>query len=178
MIHTDVGCCCSLSDVVSSVVFFCCFLLFVKQVSKQIVCYFFFFFFCFFFLFFFFLFFFFFLSLYPPFSFFSLSLPLLCWLPTTFFFFFFSPSFLLSLSCFLCPLVLSVIVWLNKRVYKIKLLIKKKKAVNDDSIATHMHCHVLSVLLTGPKKKKKKKKNIDKNKKCFLCKIKWHWTLE
>ncbi len=30
--------------------------------------------------------------------------------------------------------------------------------MNDDSIATHMHCHVLSVLLTGPKKKKKKKK--------------------
>ncbi len=28
--------------------------------------------------------------------------------------------------------------------------------MNDDSIATHMHCHVLSVLLTGPKKKKKK----------------------
>ncbi len=27
-----------------------------------------------------------------------------------------------SLSCFLCPLVLSVIVWLNKRVYKIKLI--------------------------------------------------------
>ncbi len=33
--------------------------------------------------------------------------------------------------------------------------------MNDDSIATHMHCHVLSVLLTGPKKKKKKKKKIN-----------------
>ncbi len=30
--------------------------------------------------------------------------------------------------------------------------------MNDDSIATHMHCHVLSVLLTGPRKKKKKKR--------------------
>ncbi len=30
--------------------------------------------------------------------------------------------------------------------------------MNDDSIATHMHCHVLSVLLTGPEKKRKKKK--------------------
>ncbi len=30
--------------------------------------------------------------------------------------------------------------------------------MNDDSIVTHMHCHVLSVLLTGPEKKKKKKK--------------------
>ncbi len=29
--------------------------------------------------------------------------------------------------------------------------------MNDDSIATHMHCHVLSVLLTGTGKKKKKK---------------------
>ncbi len=28
--------------------------------------------------------------------------------------------------------------------------------MNDDSIATHMYCHVLSVLLTGQKKKKKK----------------------
>ncbi len=27
--------------------------------------------------------------------------------------------------------------------------------MNDDSIATHMYCHVLSVLLTGQKKKKK-----------------------
>ncbi len=30
--------------------------------------------------------------------------------------------------------------------------------MNDDSIATHMYCHVLSVLLTGQKKKKKKKR--------------------
>ncbi len=30
--------------------------------------------------------------------------------------------------------------------------------MNDDSIVTHMYCHVLSVLLTGQKKKKKKKK--------------------
>ncbi len=30
--------------------------------------------------------------------------------------------------------------------------------MNDDSIATHMYCHVLSVLLTGQKKKRKKKK--------------------
>ncbi len=33
--------------------------------------------------------------------------------------------------------------------------LKKKKAVNDDSIVTHTYCHVLSVLLTGQKKKKK-----------------------
>ncbi len=33
--------------------------------------------------------------------------------------------------------------------------------MNDDSIATHMYCHVLSVLLTGQKKKKKKKKKRD-----------------
>ncbi len=39
-----------------------------------------------------------------------------------FFFFFFPFFFLLSLSCFLCPLVLSVTVWLSKRVYKIKLI--------------------------------------------------------
>ncbi len=125
MIYTDVGCCCSLFDVVSSVVFSFC-----QQVSKQIVC-FFFFFVCFFFSFFFFLP----LSLYPPFSFFlSLSSPSLLTFPTTFFFFFFFFfiylfiylfiyfSFLLSLSCFLCPLVLSVTVWLSKRVYKIKLI--------------------------------------------------------
>ncbi len=31
--------------------------------------------------------------------------------------------------------------------------------MNDDSIATHMYWHVLSVLLTGQKKKKKKKMN-------------------
>ncbi len=131
----------------SSVVFSFC-----QQVSKQIVC----FFFLFFLLFFFSL-----LSLTIPHSpFFSLSLPLLCWLSPQlffffFFFFFFSP--LLSLSCFLCPLVLSIIVWLNKRIYKIKLINKKKKkkAVNDDSIVTHTYCHVLSVLLTGQKKKKK-----------------------
>ncbi len=30
--------------------------------------------------------------------------------------------------------------------------------MNDDSIAKHMYCHVLSVLLTGQKKKKKKKR--------------------
>ncbi len=30
--------------------------------------------------------------------------------------------------------------------------------MNDDSIATHMYCHMLSVLLTCQKKKKKKKK--------------------
>ncbi len=35
--------------------------------------------------------------------------------------------------------------------------------MNDDSIATHMHCHVLSVLLTGPGKKKKKKKKKNNN---------------
>ncbi len=105
---------------------FCCFLLlfslFVSRYRSKlsviyIYIYIFFFFsvFCFFF-------FFFFLSLYPPFSFFlSLSPPSLLTFPTTFFFFFFS-LFLLSLSCFLCPLVLSVIVWLNKRVYKIKLI--------------------------------------------------------
>ncbi len=29
--------------------------------------------------------------------------------------------------------------------------------MNDDSIATHMYCHVLSVLLTGQKKKKREK---------------------
>ncbi len=39
--------------------------------------------------------------------------------------------------------------------------------MNDDSIATHMHCHVLSVLLTGPKKKKKKKKK--RRFKIFKC---------
>ncbi len=33
--------------------------------------------------------------------------------------------------------------------------------MNDDSIATHMYWHVLSVLLTGQKKKKKKKKEED-----------------
>ncbi len=128
MIYTDVGCCCSLFDVVSSVVFSFC-----QQVSKQIVCFFFVCFFVFFFLFFFF--FFLPLSLYPPFSFFlSLSSPSLLTFPTTFFFFFFFYLFiylffyffpfffLLSLSCFICPLVLSVTVWLSKRVYKIKLI--------------------------------------------------------
>ncbi len=134
MIYTDVGCCCSLFDVVSSVVFSFC-----QQVSKQIVCFFLFFFvfFLYFFPFFFFFFCFFLpLSLYPPFSFFlSLSSPSLLTFPTTFFFFFFffffflfiyffffPFFFLLSLSCFLCPLVLSVTVWLSKRVYKIKLI--------------------------------------------------------
>ncbi len=98
-----------------------------------------FFFFCLFFFVFFFLFFFFSLplSLYPPFSFFlSLSSPSLLTFPTTFFFYyfflfiylfyfyfiFFPFLLLLSLSCFLCPLVLSVTVWLSKRVYKIKLI--------------------------------------------------------
>ncbi len=105
----------------SSVVFSFC-----QQVSKQIVCYFFIYLFLF--LFYLFIFFFFPLSLYPPFSFFlSLSPPSLLTFPTTFFFFFFLSLSLLSLSCFLCPLVLSVIVWLNKRVYKIKLINKKKK---------------------------------------------------
>ncbi len=128
MIYTDVGCCCSLFDVVSSVVFSFC-----QQVSKQIVCFFLFVCFFVFFSFFFFLFFLP-LSLYPPFSFFlSLSSPSLLTFPTTFFFFFFffflfiyffffPFFFLLSLSCFLCPLVLSVTVWLSKRVYKIKLI--------------------------------------------------------
>ncbi len=96
MIHTDVGCCCSLPDVVSSVVFFCCFL-------------------------------------------------------------FLSAGIEANCLFFFCPLVLSIIVWLNKRVYKIKLINlkkkKKKKAVNDDSIVTHTYCYVLSVLLTGQKKK-------------------------
>ncbi len=145
MIHTDVGCCCSLSDVVSSVVFFCCFLFLSAGIEANCLLFFLFFFP---------------LSLYPPFSFFlSLSPPSLLTFPTTFYFIFiFFPLSFFFLSRFLCPLVLSVIVWLNKRVYKIKLINKKikKKAVNDDSIATHMHCHVLSVLLTGPKKKKKK----------------------
>ncbi len=100
---------------------FGCFL-FCQQVSKQIVFFFFFFVVCFF------LGGFFFslpLSLYPPFSFFlSLSSPS-CWLsPQPFFylFLFFPFFFLLSLSCFLCPLVLSVTVWLSKMVYKIKLI--------------------------------------------------------
>ncbi len=35
--------------------------------------------------------------------------------------------------------------------------------MNDDSIATHMHCYVLSVLLTGPGKKKEKKKKKKEN---------------
>ncbi len=39
-----------------------------------------------------------------------------------YFFLFFPFFFLLSLSCFLCPLVLSVTVWLSKMVYKIKLI--------------------------------------------------------
>ncbi len=77
------------------------------------------------------------LSLYPHSPFFSLSLPLLVDFPhnLSFFYFlffylfiylfifiFFPFFFLLSLSCFLCPLVLSVTVWLSKRVYKIKLI--------------------------------------------------------
>ncbi len=121
VIYTDVGCCCSLFDVVSSVVFSFC-----QQVSKQIVCFFFFFFFLP-------------LSLYPPFSFFSLSLfPFFVDFPHNlfffffilffffyiyiFFFFFFFFFFLLSLSCFLCPLVLSVTVWLVKGYIKLKLI--------------------------------------------------------
>ncbi len=152
MIHTDVGCCCSLPDVVSSVVFFCCFL-FCQQVSKQIVC-----FFCF--SVFFFFFFFSLLSLTIPILLFSLSLsPFSVDFPRSFFFFFF--FFFSSFSpFFLCPLVLSIIVWLIKGYIKLKLIIKKKKkkkkAVNDDSIVTHTHCYVLSVLLTGQKKKKKR----------------------
>ncbi len=46
--------------------------------------------------------------------------------------------------------------------------------MNDDSIATHMYWHVLSVLLTGQKKKKKKKtkkKKKKKKNKWFLCLI-------
>ncbi len=94
-----------------------------------------------FFLVFFFFFFFFSLSLSIPHSpFFSLSLPFFVDFPHNlffyffffiiiiffiyiyiYFFFFFFFSFLLSLSCFLCPLVLSVTVWLSKRVYKIKI---------------------------------------------------------
>ncbi len=132
MIYTDVGCCCSLFDVVSSVVFSFC-----QQVSKQIVC--FFFFVCF--LFFFPWFFFFFspsLSL-SPILIFSLSLfPFFVDFPHNLFFFFYYFlfffiylfiyfyffSFLLSSFSllFLCPLVLSVTVWLSKRVYKIKLI--------------------------------------------------------
>ncbi len=95
-------CCCSLFDVVSSVVFSFC-----QQVSKQIV-FFFFFVFLFFFGFFFWGFFFFFLSLslsIPHSPFFSLSLPLLCWLsPQPFFYFF---LFFLS-SFFFLSLVFSV----------------------------------------------------------------------
>ncbi len=103
---------------------FGCFLFLSAGIEAN--CLFFFFFPCFFF--------FFSLSLSIPHSpFFSLSLPLLCWLsPQPFFFFFFffylfififfPFFFLLSLSCFLCPLVLSVTVWLSKRVYKIKLI--------------------------------------------------------
>ncbi len=104
MIHTDVGCCCSLSDVVSSVVFF-------LSAGIEANCLFFF---CFLY--------FFLLSLYPPFSFILSLSPFSVDFPRSFF-----SLFLLSLSCFLCPLVLSVIVWLNKRVYKIKLINNKKK---------------------------------------------------
>ncbi len=128
MIYTDVGCCCSLFDVVSSVVFSFC-----QQVSKQIVW----FFFCFFFVCFFPCFFFspslslspillFSLSLFPFFVDFPHNLffffYLFIYYYYFFFFFFFPFFFLLSLSCFLCPLVLSVTVWLSKRVYKIKLI--------------------------------------------------------
>ncbi len=128
MIYTDVGCCCSLFDVVSSVVFSFC-----QQVSKQIVWFFFCLFFCFFFPCFFFS-----PSLsLSPILLFSLSLfPFFVDFPHNLFFFFFFYLFiylfiyffffpfffLLSLSCFLCPLVLSVTVWLSKRVYKIKLI--------------------------------------------------------
>ncbi len=62
------------------------------------------------------------LSLSPILLFLSLSPPSLLTFPAAFFFF-----FLLSLSGFLCPLVLSIIVWLNKSVYKIKLINKNKK---------------------------------------------------
>ncbi len=37
--------------------------------------------------------------------------------------------------------------------------------MNDDSIATHMYCHMLSVLLTGQQKKRKKKKKKKKKKR-------------
>ncbi len=35
--------------------------------------------------------------------------------------------------------------------------------MNDDSIVTHTHCYVLSVLLTGQEKKKQKKKNMKRH---------------
>ncbi len=128
MIYTDVGCCCSLFDVVSSVVFSFC-----QQVSKQIVWFFFCFFFCFFFPCFFFspslslspilLFS---LSLFPFFVDFPHNLFFIIFFYLFIYFFiffiFFPFFFLLSLSCFLCPLVLSVTVWLSKMVYKIKLI--------------------------------------------------------
>ncbi len=66
----------------------------------------------------------------------QVSKQIVCFFFFCLFFFFsslsLSPILLFSLSCFLCPLVLSVIVWLNKRVYKIKLInLKKiKKYVN------------------------------------------------
>ncbi len=128
MIYTDVGCCCSLFDVVSSVVFS-----FVSRYRSKLSVFFFvsFFFPCFFFFFFFsspslslspiLLFS---LSLFPFFVDFPHSLFfffLLFFYIYIYFFFFFFFSFLLSLSCFLCPLVLSVTVWLSKRVYKIKI---------------------------------------------------------
>ncbi len=81
VIYTDVGCCCSLFDVVSRL-----FSLFVSRYRSKLSVFFFFFFF----------FFFSSLSLYPPFSFFSLSLPLLCWLsPQPFFIFIFILFFII-----------------------------------------------------------------------------------
>ncbi len=40
--------------------------------------------------------------------------------------------------------------------------------MNDDSIAKHMYCHVLSVLLTGQKKKKKHDNDNDSDKDIVL----------
>ncbi len=72
------------------------------------------------------------LSLSIPHSpFFSLSLPFFVDFPHNLFFisfYFFPFFFLLSLSCFLCPLVLSVTVWLSKMVKKKKKKKKKKRS--------------------------------------------------
>ncbi len=54
--------------------------------------------------------------------------------------------------------------------------------MNDDSIAKHMYCHVLSVLLTGQKKKKKKKPEVDLIKIWFSPQGDYkeipHWEME
>ncbi len=68
-----------------------------------------------------------------PILLFSLSLfPFFVGLSHNLFFisFIFPFFFLLSLSCFLCPLVLSVTVWLSKMVYKVNELINIKKKIN------------------------------------------------